>query len=459
MTTFLEPPTRTRVGTRSSAAPRGTVAPATGEAPRTRTARDTSIDVARAWCLTVAVGLHALMVGVSVVGGVPVLENAMDSYSGFPALTWVMQIMPLFFVLGGFSSATQWSRLREKGMPAHDYVALRLKRLLGPALGAMAATAAVLVGLVVFGVSDAVVAEAGFRMSQPLWFLGVYLLLSGLVPFMMKLHRASPRATLVGLGALVLGVDLTRIGTGIEAVGFANLLFVWLLMQQLGFFLAEGRPRLDRRGHTLGAVAALGTLATLCAFGVYDWDLFENLNPPTAALVLFGLAQICLFQLARPLLRKAHGIRPVAKIVGAVNARAMTIYSWHMLVLIGMAGALMFTVGEALPTPVSAEWWATRPAWFAAATLITIALVALVGRREARGGAKTAPRESSTKRTVVALVTSAAGVLLVLVAGFSPLAWAGGAALLAVGLMVANGLGARRLDAARVGSAGVSSAR
>ncbi|WP_262406011.1 acyltransferase [Protaetiibacter sp. SSC-01] len=445
MTTFLEPPTRTQAGSRSAATPRGT-------------ARDTSIDVARAWCLMVAVALHALMVGVSVVAGTPVLENAMDSYSGFAALTWVMQIMPLFFVLGGFSSATQWSRLREKGVPAHEYIAMRLGRLLGPALGAMAVTAAVLVGLVLAGVSDEVVAVAGFRLSQPLWFLGVYLLLTGLVPFMMMLHRTAPRATVAGLGALVVGVDLTRIGTGIEAVGFANLLFVWLLMQQLGFFLAEGRPNLDRRGHAVGAVAALGTLTILCTFGVYDWDLYENLNPPTAALVLFGLAQICLFQLARPILRRAHELRAVQRIVGAINARSMTIYSWHMLVLIGMAGVLMFTVGEALPTPVSDEWWATRPAWFAAATLITVLLVALVGRREARGGARIAARESSRKRTTTALLLAAGGVLLVLVVGASPLAWVGGAVLVAAGLAIANGLGARRLDAARVGAGGVRAA-
>lgn len=58
----------------------------------------------------------------------------------------------------------------------------------------------------------------------------------------------------------------------------------------------------------------------------------------------------------------------------------------------GMAGALMLTVGEALPTPVSAEWWATRPAWFAAATLITVLRVLVVG---AVGRARTAARRPS----------------------------------------------------------------
>src|SRR3954464_11115553 len=83
-------------------------------APRTKTGaqRDSTVDVARAWCLTVVVSLHALMVGVSVSAHGPVLANAMGSWPGFARVSWVVQIMPLFVVLGGFSSYTQWTRMR-----------------------------------------------------------------------------------------------------------------------------------------------------------------------------------------------------------------------------------------------------------------------------------------------------------------------------------------------------------
>src|SRR5690606_19188982 len=118
MTTLLEP---TTVAPPRAAPP---TAPAVAGAPAAipaapRTARDSSIDVARAWCLVVVVALHAFMVGVSVASGTPLLENAMDGWGGFAALTWFAQVMPLFFVLGGFSSATQWTRLHERGMSAH----------------------------------------------------------------------------------------------------------------------------------------------------------------------------------------------------------------------------------------------------------------------------------------------------------------------------------------------------
>jgi peptidoglycan/LPS O-acetylase OafA/YrhL len=431
MTTLIEQTTTTR-----TPSPVPSRVPASGGPARVR---DASVDVARAWCLVVVVGLHALMVGVSIADGAPVLENAMDGWGGFAALTWLAQVMPLFFVLGGFSSATQWARLRERGVPPHRYLAMRLRRLLPSALGAMGATAMVLAALVVAGVPDDVVAIAGFRMSQPLWFLGVYLLCTALVPLMTAAHRAAPRATVGALTVLVVCVDAARIGTGVAALGFANLLFVWLLLQQLGFSLADGGTRARRRSLLAVAGAALGVLAVLCASGLYSVDLLENLNPPTAALVLLGVVQLCVFDLARPALRRLHGIRPLASTVGAVNARAMTIYSWHMLVLIGLAGVLLVSVGEALPAPLTDAWWAGRPAWFAAVAVGVVLVVAIAGRREAASGARQ-PAEPARHPAAVAaaVLVAAAGVVAVLLLGSSPLAWVAGAALLAGALSAAT---------------------
>lgn len=434
MTTLIEPTTSTRLTAVSAPA---SPAPARST-PSTRTARDASIDVARAWCLVVVVALHSFMVGVSIVGGVPLLENATDGWGGFAALTWVVQIMPLFFVLGGFSSATQWSRLRTRGVSASDYLALRMRRLLPPALGAMGVTAVVLLVLSLSGVPADMVAVAGFRMSQPLWFLGVYLLCTALVPLVTAAHRAAPRVAVAALAALVVAVDTTRITTGIEALGFANLLFVWLLLQQLGFHLADGRVSTNRRTLLAVATVALGTLAALCVDGVYSFDLFDNLNPPTAALVLLGVAQLCLFQLARPALRRLHGIRGVATAVSAIGARAMTIYSWHMLVLIGLAGVLLVTVGDELPAPLTEAWWLTRPVWIASVLVVVGLLVAVVGRREAAAdpGRPTTPAHPAT--AVTAVLLAAVGVVLVLVFGASAAAWFAGALLLVGALRLAT---------------------
>jgi peptidoglycan/LPS O-acetylase OafA/YrhL len=389
--------------------------------------RDSAVDVARAACLAVVVLLHAMMVGVSSPGGVPLIENAMDSWSGFAAATWLVQVMPLFFVLGGFSSFTQWSGLRSRGVTAAEYVALRLRRLLIPTLVAIAATAAVLLSLPSLGVSAEIAATAGFRLSQPLWFLGVYILCTALVPVMAALHRRSPRGTLAVLALLAAAVDVARSVSGVDAVGFLNLVVVWLLVQQTGFGLADGRfDRLSgRRRFALGG-GALAVLLLCCSSGVYSVDLFGNLNPPTGALVLLGVVQLCVFVTVRPLLRRVHSAAPVAAVVGWINARSLTIYAWHMLVLIGLAGALLVS-GMPLPDPVSPEWWATRPAWLATVVLAVSATAWVFGRVEAgstrrRGGA--APgRSVSRRRVAVATLTAASAVLVVLVAGASPVAW------------------------------------
>jgi peptidoglycan/LPS O-acetylase OafA/YrhL len=422
-----------------------TAAPPLERAARSTTRRDTAVDVARALSLVVVVLLHATMVGVSAPGGLPVIENAMDSWDGFAATTWIVQVMPLFFVLGGFSSFSQWSALRARGVTASAYVALRLRRLLVPSLAVIAATAVVLLSLPALGVPAEVAATAGFRLSQPLWFLGVYILVTALVPALSALHRRRPLATLAVLAALVGCVDLVGITSGIEAVGFLNLLIVWLLVQQTGFLLADGRvDRWSRRRLLALAVAALAALAALCTAGVYSPDLFGNLNPPTGALVLLGLAQLCLFACARPVLRRLHDRAVVAAVVGWINARSMTIYSWHMLVLIGLAGALLAS-GVRLPEPVSSEWWATRPVWLVTVVLAVALTASIVGRLELRAGTRSRAEDRAGhgwRRVAVATLVAATGVLVVLVAGASPIAWL--AATAAIGWVLVGGLAPAR---------------
>jgi peptidoglycan/LPS O-acetylase OafA/YrhL len=410
--------------------------------------RDTTVDLARAWCLTVVVALHALMVGVSVSSHGPVLVNAMESWPWFAPVSWIVQIMPLFVVLGGFSSHTQWTRMRSRGVPPGVYVAQRMERLLRPAVVAVTGVVVALAALATAGVPADLVATAGFRLSQPLWFLGVYILCSALVPLMAAAHRRAPVVTLTALAGAVVAVDVVRLSTGVTAIGFANLLFVWLLIQQLGFWLADGHVgRLGRRALGALAVVAFVVLAVLSATGVYSFDMLANLNPPTLALVLLGVAQLALFQLARPALARLQHIRVLAMVVEAVNARAMTIYLWHMLVLIALAGALLLS-GARLPVPLSADWWLSRPLWLIAVVGGVTAVVALAGRAEVRrpreggGGAVAggggAGRVSVGARMGVQAATpyasaalGAAGVLILLLTGFSPAGGVLGVALLA----------------------------
>jgi hypothetical protein len=254
-------------------------------------------------------------------------------------------------------------------------------------------------------------------------------------------HRRRPVAAVLVLTALAFATDVVRASTGVAAVGFANLLFVWLLVQQLGFWLASGAlDRLGRRGLALLAATAVAAVVAGAGCGLWSLDLYADLNPPATALAFVGVAQLAVFQLLRPRLRRAAARPLVSRMVGAMNRRAMTVYAWHMLALIPLAGLLLAS-GIALPAPLSGEWWATRPLWLVATFGVVAAVVALASRAEAAAEARdataTAPAHG-TARALAAAACGAGGVLTVLVAGSLLAGWVAGAALVLAALRIAR---------------------
>ena len=440
----------------ASARPAASAAP---NAPRTRVARDPSVDAIRIVLLVAVFLLHAMMCGISVGAGGPVLENALEGQEWFGPVSWVVQIMPLFFIAGGFSSLTHWRSMRRRGSSPAEYVRARLERLVRPAVALVAVVAVALVGLAVAGVPAELVATAGFRIGQPLWFLAVYIAISALVPVMVRAHERARVLTPLALLAGVVAVDVVRIGTGIDAIGFVNLLLVWLLVQQLGFHLADGGvDRLARRTLWIVAAASLALLVVLTTAGPYPVDMLENLNPPTVCLVVLGIAQLALFQLARPAIRAGVERADASRLISAVGERAMTVYLWHMPVLIALVGVLLVVnsaTGLALPEPLSPEWWASRPLWLCVAAVVVVPVALALGRFErgrtrdagpAAAGATSAGGRSAAGAAVDA-VAGAAGVVVLLVAGFGPLPAVIALALLAVALVGSERL--RRIAAAR----------
>jgi hypothetical protein len=109
----------------------------------------------------------------------------------------------------------------------------------------------------------------------------------------------------------------------------------------------------------------------------------------------------------------------------------MTIYSWHMLVVIALAGILLLS-HAGLPAPLTADWWASRPLWFAAVLTAVGLVVAVVGRREAARDSAMPP--SDRARATASALTGVAGVVTILVAGSSPSGWVVGAALVLTAL-------------------------
>lgn len=83
--------------------------------------RDDVVDLARAACLLVVVLFHGLMMGVQQGALGWQVTNAFEGQGFFAVLSLFLQVMPLFFILGGFSSYGAWQRRRAAGISAASF--------------------------------------------------------------------------------------------------------------------------------------------------------------------------------------------------------------------------------------------------------------------------------------------------------------------------------------------------
>ncbi|WP_240347690.1 acyltransferase family protein [Curtobacterium sp. 24E2] len=280
----------------------------------------------------------------------------------YVAATWVGQVMPLFFVVGGFASAVGWRSTVARGgpSPARDYLATRLVRLFRPAvplflflaLGLGVATAA--------GTPPDLLAEVAFGIGSPLWFLAAYGITQCCVPLMMRFHERAPWATLGVLLVLAAVVDAVRLATGVAEVGLLNLGPVWLFAQQLGFLWADGWFARRSKALLLAvAVAAYALLVPMTSVGLWAPDMLQDLNPPMLPLAFLAIAQACLVQLVHAPLTRLMRTRAALGAVFVLGRDGMTIYLWHLPLFIALNGIALL-VGLPFPTPGSGGWWASR---------------------------------------------------------------------------------------------------
>ena len=346
--------------------------------------RDLTLDIARVFCVVLVVVIHLLMLGVGFDdSGALLVTRPLEEQPWFAYATWAGQIMPLFFVVGGFASLTAWRSLSRRGGGAAQYVRNRVLRLAQPAFPLFVFYVAVIGGARLIGIDpqllDVVIVGAGL----PLWFLAAYTLCQAFVPTMAGWHARAPKATLGVLLAGAILVDTLRYATGISEIGLVNLFFVWLLIQQIGFWYADGWFS-ARSPWQLVAIALVSyaTLFPLTMIGPYSDDMLTNLNPPTLPLVALALAQACVLRLLRPSLAALMSTHAARAVVFVVGTRLMTIYLWHLPLIIALSGVALLIPG-ASPPPGSEAWWLTRPVFFVVVAIALFALSFLVARWEA----------------------------------------------------------------------------
>ena len=345
--------------------------------------RDLTLDLTRVFCVLLVVAIHLMFVGVGhTKSGALTISRPLDHESWFPLATWAGQIMPVFFVVGGFAGLTSWRSSVRKGKNAQDFARTRVLRLAQPAFPLFVFYVVVLGGATLIGVDPNLLAGVASGAGSPLWFLAAYTLCQALVPFMAGMHERAPKTTLLVLLACAILVDVLRYSTDNVLIGLVNLAFVWLLIQQFGFWYADGW--FDRRAWwQLVAIAAAcyALLIPLTTVGPYSVDMLTDLNPPTVPLILLGLAQACLLRLLKPALTALMRTRAAKGVVFVVGSRLMTVYLWHLPVIIIFIGAALLIPG-ASPEPASAAWWLSRPLFYIVVLVALFGLSFLVGRWE-----------------------------------------------------------------------------
>ncbi|AYF99557.1 acyltransferase [Protaetiibacter intestinalis] len=341
------------------------------------------------------VAIHLMFVGVGpdASGGISV-SRPLEQQPWFWAATWAGQIMPLFFVVGGFATATSLRstrrRIPDAGLAARSFVHGRMQRLARPALPALLFLAIALTGATLLGVDPALVDSVATGVGSPLWFLGAYLICQLAAPALHGWHERAPRATLGVLFACVVTVDVLQFSlpwvpqddSGMSFLGYLNLLFVWPLVQQLGFWYADGWFARRAWWQLLG-IAALcwASLVPMTVWGPYSDNMLTNLNPPTLPLVALGLGQAALLQLLKAPLTALMRTRAARGVVYVVGTRLMTIYLWHLPLIVALAG-LGLLVPALGPVPGSAAWWWSRLLVYLVVLGLLVLLSFAVGRFE-----------------------------------------------------------------------------
>ncbi|MWA10903.1 acyltransferase family protein [Streptomyces sp. BA2] len=351
--------------------------------------RDRAIDGLRALALLAVPTGHWLLGGFTLDAG-GALHNAspLASFGFFAPLSWVLQMLGIFFLVGGYASVLSYRRAAARGESTRRWLRGRVARLGRPVLGVTAVWAALIPVLYAMGVPGTTLRTGSTLVIQPLWFVGIYAVITALTPWCIKAaERLGAWAAAPLLGSVAV-VDFLRYGPSGEAMpswlSLLNLLPGWMFAYQLG--VSWGEKKLGRRGGWLLLVGGTALFAALLFVLHYPTSMVgvpgearTNSHPPSLLVLALAAAQsgaaILLRERIGKLLRRPALWAPVV----VINLSAMTILCWHQTAMLAAAVPGSFlgaTVPGLTAGPDTWAWIAARIAWLP----VFGALLLLIGR-------------------------------------------------------------------------------
>lgn len=419
-------------------------------ARETPESRNRYVDFLRAASIMVVVFGHWLMAGAFFGNGELRVFNLLTENQRVHYLTWILQVMPIFFLVGGYANAASWRSAARRAESYGSWLRARLRRLLLPVVPLLLVWSFGAAVLLNRGVDPDLVRLGSQAALVPVWFLATYVAIVAFTPLTLKAWERWGWGAIAATTLIAGMVDMASLTFGPAELGYLNYLFVWGTVHSFGYAWADHRLG-QVRARLLLSVLGLAVTAALVAFGPYpvamvglDTAAVTNSQPPKVTLLFLGLFQTGLVLAAEGLLRRilANDRRWAATIV--INGRIMTLYLWHLTAMVGLIGLLATLDGPGLGIAVDTPgWWLTRPIWFGALILVTLPLIAVFGRYE-RPNPDRRPRPA-TWRPVLAVICACAGLGLLAFYGIADEDGLNGLALtLPLAGLIAGGVGGAR---------------
>ncbi|MEU7260310.1 acyltransferase [Streptomyces rimosus] len=389
---------------------------------RTPAHRDRAIDGLRALALLAVPTGHWLLGGFTLDAD-GALHNAspLSSFAALAPASWVLQMLGIFFLVGGYASVLSFHRAAGRGESTGHWLRARLARLGRPVLGVTAVWAALIPVLSACGVPEPTLRTGATLVIQPLWFVGVYAGITALTPYCVRAARRMGAWAAAPLLAAVAVVDFLRYGPYADAMpswlSLLNLLPGWMFAYQLG--VSWGEKRLGRRAAWTLLLGGTALFAALLLFfhyptsmvGVPDQDR-TNSHPPSLLVLALAAAQSGAAVLLRDriarLLRRPALWAPVV----VVNLCAMTVLCWHQTAMFSAAVPASFAgaVPGLTTAPDTAGWILARLAWLPVFAVALVLIGRVTRRFEAPWTGMTAARRTVAGALAAAFAVFALGL-------------------------------------------------
>ena len=391
-------------------------------ARQTPASRNRYVDFLRIVAIGAVVFGHWLMPAPHFDGQVISLDHLFNIAPWTQWLTWLFQVMPIFFFVGGYANSASWESADRNKVAFAEWAGKRLTRLLYPLMPLILAWAAFGLAAPLLQIDIGLLSQASRLALIPVWFLAVYIMVTLVTPITYSCWSRYGAWSFWALACAALATDAIAISMDATWTRWANYGFIWLAMHQLGYAWRDRYFEDNARALLLVAIGVVG-LAFVIAVLSYPIAMvsvpgaaMSNTRPPNVALLALGIVQLGLLLLVASPVRRWLERESVWAIVIAGNRIIMTLFLWHVTVLVACVGLSWLFGGFGLASvPGSETWWWLRIPWLLALMVTTFAVVALFSRFETQS--KTAKSAVSATQVIAGAVLACGGLIFLALGG------------------------------------------